>query len=314
MKIMVTGGAGFIGSHLSKRLLADGHNVLVVDDLSSGSLENIPAEVQFLELDLAEEAVYKELPTDIDIVYHLASQSSGEISYEDPVHDLKANALSTLALLQWAKKVGVQKFIFTSTMGVYDDTLKHKANETSPVAPKSFYGVTKYTCEGFIRIFNEEGMRTTIFRLFNVYGPGQNMANLKQGMVSIYMAYVFNKQPVCVKGSLERTRDFVYIDDVVNALRLGLSEQADEGLFNVCTGRKYSVGEVLKEIFSAFGELTEYPVEIKSRTPRDIDHSLGDYKAINEALGWQPRVSFEEGVTKMVNWLNGRREKENALL
>jgi len=303
MKIMVTGGAGFIGSHLASRLLKEGHKVVVVDDLSNGYKANVPFSSIFLELDLSDVSIYESLPTDIDIVYHLASQASGEISCEDPVHDLKANSLATLALLQWSKKCEVKKFIFTSSMGVYADGLGHAAVESSPMEPKSFYGVNKRFSEEFIRIFSEEGMNTTIFRFFNVYGPGQNMENTKQGMVSIYMSYVLAKKPVSVKGPLDRTRDFTYIDDVVEALYLGLKEEADGGIFNVCTGRELSVSVVLKTVFNSFDVAQDYQVEIHPRTPRDIDHSCGNYSAIHAALGWEPKVQFEDGVKSMVKWL-----------
>ncbi len=309
MKIMVTGGAGFIGSHLTRRLIDEGHKVVVVDDLSNGYRENVPKDAEFLELDLSSERLYDSLPTDVEVVYHLASQASGEISCEDPVHDLKANCLATLAILQWSKKNDVMKFIFTSSMGVYADQLGYAAVETSPLEPKSFYGVNKLASEKFIRIFSEEGMRTTVFRFFNVYGPGQNMENLKQGMVSIYMSYVLNDQPVCVKGPLDRTRDFTYISDVVEALYLGLNEAADGKLFNVCTGRELPVKEVLNVVFNAFDVGPEYPVEIYSRTPRDIDQSCGDYSEIQASLGWKPKVRFEDGVKSMSNWLKGEVSK-----
>ena len=304
MNIMVTGGAGFIGGHLARRLLTEGHKVIVVDDLSNGYRDNSPDGATFLKLDLSNEGVYELLPKSIDIIYHLASQASGEISCEDPVHDLKANSLATLALLQWAKINDVKKFIFTSSMGVYADRLGYAAKETSPLEPKSFYGVNKLASENFVRIFSEEGMKTTVLRFFNVYGPGQNMANLKQGMVSIYMSYILAGQPVCVKGPLDRTRDFTYVHDVVEALLLSLSSASDGGVFNICTGRELSVSEVLSILFATFEKDSEYPVKIYPRTPRDIDQSCGDYSAIKKTLGWEPKVRFEDGVKKMAKWVN----------
>ena len=303
MKVMITGGAGFIGSHLAARLLDEGNNVVVVDDLSNGYVENIPPGADFIKIDLADSTKYTLLPDDVEIIFHLASQASGEISCEDPVHDLRANAMATLALLQWAKVKKVDKFIFTSSMGVYDDRCDTPHSENTPKLPKSFYGINKLASEEFIRIFSEEGMRTTVLRFFNVYGPGQNMNNLKQGMVSIYMSYVLQNKPVQVKGPLERTRDFTYIDDVVEALILSIGKLADGKTFNVCTERELSVENVLKVVFSSFGVNHNYPVEMLSRTPRDIDHSCGYYDSINRVLGWKPVVSFEDGVGRMVRWL-----------
>ncbi|MEI6155142.1 MAG: NAD-dependent epimerase/dehydratase family protein, partial [Deltaproteobacteria bacterium] len=161
MKVLVTGGAGFIGSWLSRKILNNGHQVVVADNLSTGRRENVPTEAEFIHLDLSDDRNLSKLPQRIDLIYHLASQASGEVSYEDPVHDLRTNSLATLALLRWAKEHAVGKFIFTSTMGVYKDHLNSPADEASPVCPKSFYGVNKQASEGFIRIFSEEGMRTT---------------------------------------------------------------------------------------------------------------------------------------------------------
>ena len=303
MKVLVTGGAGFIGSHLAKKLLIEGHEVVVVDDLSNGYIKNIPKGAEFIKLDLSDTRIYDKLPKDIDIVYHLASQASGEASCDNPIYDLKVNSLATLALLQWSKEYGIKKFIFTSSMGVYADNLDCQVNENSSIEPKSFYGVNKLSSEEFIRIYTEEGLNTTIFRLFNVYGPGQNMVNLKQGMVSIYLSYVLNQKPVCVKGPLDRTRDFTYIDDVINALYLGMFDnRSDNGVFNVCTGRELSVKDVLKKIFITMGVESDYQVDIYPRTPRDIDHSCGDNSLIKSALSWEPIVKFENGLEMMSKW------------
>lgn len=304
MRIIITGGAGFIGSWLAKRLVERGDQVFIVDNLKTGSIDNIPKEAKFFEFDLTEESVYKKLPQNIDIVYHLASQASGEVSFENPLYDLKVNSLVTLAIMNWSKNNNVNKVIFTSTMGVYADNLGSPANENSPVLPKSFYGINKQASEGYIRIFSEEGMRTSILRLFNVYGPGQNMENLKQGMVSIYLAFINQQKPIVVKGPLDRLRDFVYVEDVVDALILAQNKEADGKVFNVATNRKTSVKELLEIIVSAYEkDLQTYPIEIHERTPRDIDSCYGDNSKIIKELGWRCNVTLEEGVKRMVAWL-----------
>jgi UDP-glucose 4-epimerase len=304
MKVLITGGAGFIGSHLANSLIKADYEVIILDNLSTGSFENIPKQATFLEMDLSDLNCYSEIPTDIDIVYHLASQASGEVSFDDPVHDLKSNTLATLALLQWSKANSIKKFIFSSTMGVYSDALKTSATEKSEILPKSFYGVNKLTSENYIRIFREEGLDATIFRFFNVYGPGQNMANMKQGMVSIYMAYLKNNEPIIVKGPLNRSRDFVYIDDIVNALVLGLKKTDDnEYVFNVCSGRRTSVNELLQLLIKVFNKKEDYPVHIVNRTARDIDHCWGSNELIINKLYWKPKISLEDGILLMYKWL-----------
>jgi UDP-glucose 4-epimerase len=306
MKVLITGGAGFIGSWLARKILSHGHQVIVVDNLSTGKKENIPDGAEFIYLDLSDGNNLRELPQGVDIVYHLASQASGEVSFEDPVRDLRSNSLATLALLRWAKENSVGKFIFSSTMGVYKDNLGSPADETSLICPKSFYGVNKQASEGFLRIFSEEGLRTTVLRFFNVYGPGQNMENLKQGMISIYMAYIAQRKPILVKGPLDRFRDFVFVDDVVDALIAVQSPLADGKTYNVCTGRTTTVKEVLDIIIKAFGSDPDtYPIVLLERTPRDIDGSYGNYGKIMSDLGWQPTVSLEEGIRKMAASLHG---------
>ena len=303
MKYLVTGGAGFIGSHLVNKLINAGNHVVVVDNLSTGNFRDVNPEAEFLNIDLSDEKNLSLLPNDINIVYHLASQVSGEVSVEDPLFDLMGNSYSTLALLEWSKHCSIKKFIFTSSMGVYYDQLNQAAHESSILVPKSFYGINKQASEGYIRIASEEGLRTTIVRLFNVYGPGQNMSNYKQGMLSIYMAYVYNKQPIIIKGPLDRIRDFVYVHDVINALMLCRDEKADGKIFNVCSGRKTMVKKLIKLIQRAFDEGDDYPIKILERTPRDIDACWGDYSKIKRELGWEPKVNLEEGIAKMINWL-----------
>lgn len=310
MKILITGGAGFIGSWLCQALLASGHEVIVVDNLSTGSRENVPDGARFIELDISIEKNLLKLPKGVDLVYHLASQASGQVSCEDPLYDSKNNAIGTLAILRWAKETGVDKFIFTSTMGVYaDGLLERPTREDDRLNPQSFYGVHKLASEGYVRIYSEEGLRATTLRLFNVYGPGQNMDNLKQGMVSIYMAYVAKGLPVEVKGALDRFRDFVYIDDVVDALLRAQSSKADGKTYNVATGRRMTVRQVLNAVIDSFGHnLNAYPISLLDPTPRDYFGIYGANDLIHGDLGWTPGVKFEEGVKNMAAWVRGETE------
>lgn len=303
MNILVTGGAGFIGSHLVKALLKLNNKVYVVDNLSTGNIENLDNDAIFLNFDLAIADLNKVLPIGIDIVYHLASQASGEVSWESPENDLKANTLSTLKLLLWSKNNRIKKFIFTSTMGVYEDNLNIPVNEKNNVCPKSFYGINKLTCENYIRIFSEEGLDCTILRFFNVYGPGQNMQNLKQGMISIYMAYLNENKPIIIKGPVDRSRDFVYIDDVISALLLVRRESDYIKIYNVSTGVKSTVETVIKILLDTFEVDKNYPILIKDRTPRDIDNIFGDFSLIEKDFGWKPKINLSEGILLMYKWL-----------
>ena len=201
MRVLLTGGAGFIGAHLTRRLLQDGHGVTVVDNLSTGKRENIPVGADFIEIDLAQGDCLNFLPTtSFDVVCHLAAQSSGPASAEMPYYDLQANAASTLLLSRWCLQHDVPRFIYASSMAIYGDADALSVCEDAPCLPKSYYGVSKLTSEHILRLASQEGLSVTNLRMFSVYGPGQNLGNLKQGMVSIYLAYLLRGEPVPVTG------------------------------------------------------------------------------------------------------------------
>lgn len=301
MKILVTGGAGFIGNHLAKFLVKNNHTVTVVDNLSSNNDYMVPDKINFIKADLRENNTFKQIPRDIDVVFHLASQASGESSFDNPIFDLESNALVTLKLLSWSKKVNVKKFIFTSTMGVYKDNLIKPVNENDELDPKNFYGISKLMSEKHISIFNDEGMKTLIFRLFNVFGPGQNFDNMKQGMISIYISYLLSGQNITVKGPLSRVRDFVFIDDVISALNLGMQSNLDGGVYNVCNSRQITVKEAVNAILSIYNPKSKTKVVVEKRTPRDIDSIWGNNDKIMNELSWKPDYSFEEGLKKTID-------------
>ena len=198
---LITGAAGFIGSALARKLVKN-NNVTTIDNLSTGFESNIPKGVNFINGDCSDiETINKLNNQKFDCIFHIAGQSSGEISFENPAYDLKTNTLSTLLLLNYAKKNKCKKFIYASTMSVYGDQKEEKANESMYCNPKSFYAVGKLASENYCKIYSSKNLNITCLRLFNVYGPGQNMKNLKQGMVSIYLEQIFNKKELIVKGS-----------------------------------------------------------------------------------------------------------------
>jgi len=270
MHILITGGAGFIGSHLAKYYISinSKNKVTIVDNLSTGIRENVPLKANFINIDVTEEGWTRILPDTITHVLHLAAQSSGEVSFEDPLYDVNTNTVATLELLDWSLKNQVKKFIFASSMNVYGSVKDEAIDEEYPNNPYSFYAVGKVASENYIKIFSELGLESIVLRLFNVYGPGQNMKNMKQGMLSIYSAYVANNDTVIVKGSEDRFRDFVYIDDVVEAFDLALNSSIKYDTFNVCTGIRTTVKEVLHKIFNTFG-YDNYPYKLYKGTPRD---------------------------------------------
>ncbi len=305
MKYLVTGGAGFIGSAIANRLVSKGHQVYILDNLLTGFASNVPKGAEFLEHDISDRSTFNRLP-DIrfDAVFHLAAQSSGEISHEEPAYDLLTNTLGTLLLLRWCRDHSVKRFLYASSMGIYGDVPDMPVSEDRCCLPLSFYGITKQASENYIRYFSSNGMQTTVFRMFNVYGPGQNLSNMKQGMVSIYVAYVLRGEPIVVKGPRDRFRDFIYIDDVVEGWLQSLDAHQTSGkTYNLATGTRTKVHDLIESLLRAFGQEHEaYPIQYADGTPGDQFGIYADVSRLQRDLGWQPRVALDEGLRRMVQW------------
>ncbi len=300
MNYLVTGAAGFIGGAVAKWLLANGHRVTTIDNLSTGKKDNLPEGINFIEGNDYDAIVLEKIQNEqFDAIIHIAGQSSGEVSFEDPEYDLKTNTLSTLQLLKIAHKTGCRKFIYTSSMAVYGDAEFELVTEDTVPIPKSFYAVGKLASENYMRIFSSYGIQCIALRLFNVFGMGQNMDNLKQGMASIYLAQAIKTGHIVIKGSSDRFRDFVYIDDVVSAIDLFLN-RTGEGfeIYNVSNERKIYVSDIINYIENCLPNITHEYVE---GTPGDQHGIYGNSNRLRE-LGWTPCVTFEEGMSRMIVW------------
>lgn len=312
---LITGGAGFIGSSLAKRLLQEGHTVHVVDDFSTGFEWNIPQGAHVHRVDLCEADRLREIQSGvIDAVFHFAAQSSGEASFDNPARDILVNYSSTYHMLRWAEEHGVPRFIFASSMSVYGEVADGETAvaENRPCEPASYYGCNKLASEKMIRIFARQSrLKATILRFFNVYGPGQNMNNLKQGMVSIYFSYLMKDEPVTVKGPLDRFRDFVYIDDLIDAVVRCIDHpEASNATFNVGTGRKTTVAELLEALLAAYSKTPWDRWVISSgHTKGDIKGCYADVSRIKKAIGWEPRIPLMEGISRMKKWVDETAER-----
>ncbi|MFT7507220.1 MAG: UDP-glucose 4-epimerase [Acidimicrobiales bacterium] len=300
---LVTGVAGFIGSALAHKLILDGHKVIGVDNLLTGLFENIPKEVVFFEFDITNFTQFEKLNEHtFDAVLHLAAQTSGEISFEDPDKDLQINVLGTLNVLRYCKTNGITRLLYASSATVYGDSDVNPIPVTQSTQPKSYYGITKLAGEHYARIFSSD-IDTTILRMFNVYGPGQNMENIKQGMVSIYLHYLAQGEPILVKGSGDRFRDFIYIDDVVSAWIAAINAERTFGkTYNLSAGTRTTVGELIGLLTSAWGN-PDHSVTYTTGTPGDAMGSRGDIVSTKEDLQWSPEVGMEEGIEKTVAWI-----------
>jgi len=299
---LVTGAAGFIGSSLAQNLIEEANRVVTIDNLSTGFRDAIPSGVIFYEGDCYDDSVIKKLESyKFDAIFHIAGQSSGEISFDDPVYDLKSNTQSTLQLIKLALKIECKKFIYASTMSVYEDQPKRPISEKDNLKPKSLYAVGKLASENYMRIFQKYGLQTTSLRLFNVYGEGQNLINLRQGMVSIYLAQALKNKHILVKGGSERYRDFVYIEDVVDAFMCVYNRSGyNNKIYNVSTGKKTTVDSLIKKIINILNE--DISVEYHGSTPGDQFGVYGDFSKIKNELGWSPKVGLDEGLERMIKW------------
>lgn len=301
---IITGGAGFIGSQLASSFLKDGHNVIIIDNLSTGKLDNVPSGSTFIEANCHDKNLIQILPKlKYEAIYHIAGQSSGEISFEDPIYDCESNTISTINLLEICKSLSVKRFIYASTMSVYGekDNL-NKVKESDEKSPVSFYAIGKLASENYLHIYAKYGINSTAVRLFNVYGPGQNLDNLKQGMVSIFVAQALLNKHIHIKGSNDRIRDLIYIDDVIYGFKKILdNSKSFNKQINFCTGRDTSVQKMLDIIISSF-EGEKITTEFSGATEGDVFGFCGDNSQFHEVLGEHSFISVEEGIKKMINY------------
>jgi len=289
-----------VGSSLSRRLLAEGYSVIGIDDLSTGRLENVPEEVDFITGDVADRSVLAQLPLRVSGLLHLAGQSSGEISFDDPVGDLHRNVVTTLRLIEWAADHSSPRLVLASSMSVYGqqhDPLQ--VPEFSVPRPLSCYGVGKLAAEHYLQVYREK-VPSVALRMFNTYGPGQDLDNLRQGMVSIFVAQAVRDGRILVKGSLDRFRDLVHIDDMVEVwIRAWRSESAVGETLNIGSGVRTTVGELTALISNAVGGC---PIETSGGTPGDQFGITASTQRLKEVLDFAPSIPVEDGVSSFITW------------
>ena len=298
--VVVTGVAGFIGSRVAARMAAEGFLVIGVDDLSSGKQSNVPSSIEFVQGNLADNHTISKLPKVADFVLHLAGQSSGEMSFDDPVADLEKNTVSTLNLIKYGISANVSRLVYASSMSVYGNVPDAPIGEDEHVAPLSCYGVGKLAAENYLNVFRKQ-LSSMSLRMFNVYGPGQDMTNLRQGMVSIYLAQALTSKNIVVKGSLERFRDFIYIDDVVESwFRATTLVGVLGGTVNIGTGVRTTVAQVLDAVKSHVPGTT---VEVADPTPGDQDGIFADTTRMRALLGMSEFVELADGVKRFSDFV-----------
>ena len=308
MKILVTGGAGFIGSHVVDALIERGHEVAVVDDLSTGKREHLNPRARFYHLDIRdakglEEVFAAERP---EIVNHQAARANVRESLEKPVLYAEVNVIGSLNLLELSRKYGVEKFIYASTGGaVYGEPEYLPADEAHPINPLDPYGASKHFVEHYLYLYGVNyGLRYTILRYPNVYGPRQDPYG-EAGVVAIFTGQMLRGEQAVINGSGEQERDFVYVGDVVEA-NLRALDRGDGGIYNLGWG----FGTSVNEIFARLKEITGYEKEAVHGPPKkgEVFKICLDATKARRELGWVPRISLDEGLRMTVEYFRRKGE------
>ena len=292
-KILITGGLGFIGLKVGLKL-SKLHNVTVVDiKKSKKKLKNI----NVIQGDLSKDNVYNKLDTPFDIIFHFAGQTSSKLSEVNKKNDYINNVVTTEKIANYAEKIKVKKIIFSSSMTVYGKYAEN-VDEENVVRPQSNYAKNKLKSEKILLKLKKKNIDIVITRLFNVYGPGQDFFNMNQGMISIYLAQAIKNKFIKVTGSLKRYRDFIYIDDLVNAFVLLIKFNSTE-IFNIGSGKKTTVLEILRIILKKLKLKKNSYKEINSQK-KDVFGSSADIRKINRLTKWYPKIKLDEGVQRTI--------------
>lgn len=296
MKILVTGGAGFIGSHIVDHLISRGDQVVIVDNLSTGKEENLNPKAKFYRLDLTDPQLTTILKQERpEVVIHQAAQTQVQRSIQDPLFDANSNILGTINLLEASRQSGVRKIIFASSAAVYGNPAYLPIDEKHPIQPLSGYGIGKYTAEQYLQIYyNLYGIQYTILRYANVYGIRQD-AKGEGGVISIFIDRVIHQQPIAIFGNGEQTRDYIYVEDVARA-NIAAIDRGDGEVFNIGTGVRTSINQLV-ELLS---QVTGNPVtkEYQDERSGDIKDSVFDNKKAKVLLKWEPMIELYRGIEK----------------
>ena len=299
-KILITGVAGFIGSNLAKNFLKNKSIIIYgIDNLSTGYKSNIPKGVKFVRGDLSDKIVLKKLYFKCDYIFHFAGQSSGEKSFEDPLTDIKNNILTTINILDYAKKKNIKKIIYASSMSVYGDSKTGYFNENSKLKPKSYYGISKKTSEEYLKLTSKK-VPYVILRLFNVYGSGQDLSNLKQGMISIYLSQALRTKKIIVKGSLNRFRDFVLINDLCSICDEIINKKNIKNkIINIGTGRKTTVKRIISIIQKYSGKKK---ILLEKNTPGDQYGAYANNHLMKKYFNTKFSINLDHEIKKFYTW------------
>jgi len=307
LKVLVTGGAGFIGSNIADAFIAKGHNVTVIDNLSSGKRSNINRKAKFYIADISD---YQRLriifnKEKFDTICHHAAQIDVRKSVSDPANDARVNIVGTLNLLECARETNVKKVIFASSGGtIYGECSKTAPKENSPANPLSPYGIAKHSVEFYLKYYAYTyGIKFTSLRYGNVYGPRQDPHG-EAGVVAIFSERVLHNEELLIFGTGEQTRDYVYVADVVRANLKALT-RGHNNIINIGTGKLTSVNTLFR-IMAQISAYKKKPIYKPARTG-ELSRSFLDIRAAASLLGWKPQVSIEQGLKNTMKYFEGSK-------
>ena len=308
MRVLVTGGAGFIGSHIVEELLRNGASVRVLDNFSSGKRENLEAfqgDLEILEGDLRDTEVIKAATRDVSLIFHLAAFISPPQSMLDPETCFAVNVTGTAALLEAARQAGVGKVVLSSSTAVYGNPDKFPTDEETPLQPLSPYALSKQVNELYARLYTRVfNLPVIALRYFNVYGPRQRPDSAYAAAISIFTRQLVKGEPITIYGDGKQSRDFIFVKDVVRAnLQAAESDAAGE-VFNICTGRETTLLDLLEEL----SEISPRPPEVhfEAVRPGDVYRSLGNPDKAAVILGFRAGTSLANGLAQTVDWMKSK--------
>ncbi|MBD1399559.1 NAD-dependent epimerase/dehydratase family protein [Pelovirga terrestris] len=306
LKILVTGGAGFIGSHLVDLLLSQNHQVVVLDNFSTGKLDNLPSADRGLSIvngDIRYSDTVEQAATGCDAIVHLAAVASVQASVEDPCGTHQVNLVGTLNLLEVAKKQGIKRFVYASSAAVYGDTNELPVSEATQLNPLTPYAADKLAGEYYIDFYRRQyHLKPVIFRFFNIFGPRQDPSSPYSGVISIFLQRAQANQPITVFGDGEQTRDFVYVAELVRLLEQAVTTTEPAAMpMNVGNGKQTSLNQLL----AAIQDFSSHPLDIRYSNPRsgDIRYSCADNQRVREQMGFHNQYPIADGLKRTWEWM-----------
>ncbi len=307
MIVLITGGTGFIGSNLSKRLISKGMEVRIIDNLSTGKMENIKDIKEGVSLtigDILNVDLLEKVVRSIDYVVHLAAITSVQKSIENPDLTYEVNVEGTRHVLEFSKRCGVKRVVFASSCAVYGNPTILPVSEESELSPLSPYSESKIRGEELCLQYLRDGLDVVVLRFFNVFGPKQHASSPYSGVISSFINKILNGEKPLIYGDGEQTRDFIYVDDVVHAIEKALFSNALKyRVYNIGRGESFSVNQ----IFEIIREISNFKGEPGFREPRkgEVRHTLADISRAKEYLGWRPEVNLKDGLKRTFEYMAG---------